>query len=95
MFYAQITKDAVRFHAFETERAAGEWIIAELGGDYANDFWIDDDGILYQSSRSLDFGATIHTCLQSAVEAQALLDPDAAIIVLRALCDAIEQAPEE
>lgn len=96
MFYAQITGDAVEFAAFETEREASEWIVEQLGSDYADRVWTDCNGKLCRDSKWFpDFGIQVHGSVDEAIISNARLDPRAAAMVLRALCDAIEASEED
>lgn len=95
MFYAQLTKDIIQFAAFETEREAAEWIVDQLGSDYSEKVWVGEEGSLRLDSKfGFDFTAEVHASAEEAIVANARLDPGAAARVLRALCDAIEQAEE-
>ena len=93
MFYAQITKDGIEFAAFETENEASQWIVTELGSDYAGKVWVGESGMLCVADKWFpDFTVQVHASLEDAIISNARLDPGAAAQVLRSLCDAIEMA---
>lgn len=85
MYYAVIVKDGIHAEGFPTEKEAAEFIVEYLGADYADDFWVDENGRLMQSSRCIDFSADVYESLSEAVRAQLSLDDDALSNVLKVL----------
>ncbi|BCI68043.1 hypothetical protein [Acetobacter aceti] len=67
MFYAVLTNGSVETKAFNTEAEAAQWIVDELGTDYADDFWVEN-GKLKQSSACLDFTAAVFPSEEEAEE---------------------------
>lgn len=97
MFYAYTSAgETVRFAAFGTQAEANEWLVEEVGSDYSDRLWIAENGDLRRDSKWFpDFGAEVYPSLETAIEAFAGLDADAAIRVIRELLNVAEIAEAE
>ena len=91
MYISENTKNGIEFAAHATAADAVQYLLAELGADYANDFWASADGqiIVISSTSFRDFAVQVHASPRAAMQSIEGLDDDALPIALRALADAI------
>lgn len=95
MFYAYHSRNEVpEFAAFETKEDAVNWVVSEV--DKPERVYVDEHGDLACDSRYLyDFGFEVYSSLEAAIKAQASLDPEITIFVIRKLLDVAEEAETE
>lgn len=75
---------------FATEREAAEYALEMLGPDYADRFWIDDDGHLRQDDGMRDFNVNIYSSILGLVYANIGQHPGVLGTILRKLGEDLE-----
>ena len=90
ILYTTLNED-IFVRAFATEREAAEYALEMLGPDYADSFWIGEDGHLKQDNGARDFDVSIYSSVLELVHANAGQQSDVLGTILRKLGEGLEE----
>lgn len=96
MFISHTTQRGTEFKAHATRKEAVAYLLDNVGGDYAKDFWVSDDGerIIENGHSRLGFSLVVYNSTKEAIEDQKYLHGESLPETLHSLADAIQAGIE-